>query len=48
MVNYPYPAVERAMNVQEVLLKAMSKEITWTGALMRGYHCCLNKPRISS
>lgn len=31
-MEYPKAAVERAMKVQEVLLKAMSKEITWIAA----------------
>jgi transposase len=32
MVDYPYPAMERAMKIQEVILKAMSKQITWIDA----------------
>lgn len=32
MVSYPYPAMERAMKIQEVILKAMSKQITWIDA----------------
>jgi transposase len=29
MIVYPRAAVERAMKVQEVLLRAMAKKITW-------------------
>jgi len=29
MENYPRAAVERAMKVQEVILRAMAKKITW-------------------
>jgi transposase len=29
MVYYPQPAVERAMKIQEVILRAMAKRITW-------------------
>jgi hypothetical protein len=29
MVFYPEPAVERVMNLQEVILYAMAKKITW-------------------
>ncbi len=29
MVYYPESAVERAMKVQEVILRAMAKSITW-------------------
>ena len=29
MVSYPKAAVERAMKVQEVILRAMAKKITW-------------------
>ncbi len=29
MHEYPATAVERAMKVQEVILRAMSKQITW-------------------
>jgi transposase len=29
MIQYPRAAVERAMKVQEVLLRAMAKKITW-------------------
>ena len=32
MVNYSYPAMERTMKIQEVLLRAMSKQITWIDA----------------
>lgn len=32
MVSYPYPAMERAMKIQEVILKAMSKQINWIDA----------------
>jgi hypothetical protein len=29
MESYPRAAVERAMKVQEVILRAMAKKITW-------------------
>ncbi|MGB8478169.1 MAG: hypothetical protein WCE63_04920 [Acidobacteriaceae bacterium] len=29
MENYPRAAVERAMKVQEVILRAMAKKLTW-------------------
>jgi hypothetical protein len=29
MFSYPKAAVERAMKVQEVILRAMAKKITW-------------------
>ena len=29
MISYPRAAVERAMKVQEVMLQAMAKKITW-------------------
>jgi Homeodomain-like domain len=29
MICYPKAAVERAMKVQEVILRAMAKKITW-------------------
>jgi transposase len=29
MDSYPQPVVERAMKVQEVILRAMAKKITW-------------------
>ena len=32
MVSYPYPAMERAMKIQEVILRAMSREMTWIDA----------------
>jgi hypothetical protein len=30
METYPRAAVERAMKVQEVIMRAMAKRITWT------------------
>jgi hypothetical protein len=32
MIFYPQPAVERAMKIQEVILRAMAKKITWCQA----------------
>ena len=32
METYPRAAVERAMKVQEVIMRAMAKKITWTQA----------------
>ncbi len=32
MQTYPKAAVERAMKVQEVIMRAMTKKITWTQA----------------
>jgi transposase len=32
MVFYPESAVERAMKIQEVILRAMAKKITWCQA----------------
>jgi hypothetical protein len=32
MESYPRAAVERAMKVQEVILRAMAKKITWAQA----------------
>jgi hypothetical protein len=29
MIDYPATAVERAMKVQELILRAMAKRITW-------------------
>jgi hypothetical protein len=35
MESYPRAAVERAMKVQEVILRAMAKKITWWQAAWR-------------
>jgi hypothetical protein len=32
METYPRAAVERAMKIQEVILRAVAKKITWTQA----------------
>jgi transposase len=32
MKHYPVPAVERAMKIQEIILKAVGREITWIEA----------------
>jgi hypothetical protein len=32
MESYPRAAVERAMKIQEVILRAVAKKITWTQA----------------
>jgi len=32
MALYPYAALERAMKIQAVILKAMSKQISWLAA----------------
>ena len=34
--SYPKAAVERAMKVQEVVLRAMAKKIIWWQAALRG------------
>lgn len=31
--DYPQPAVEWAMEIQEIVLKAVGREITWIGAI---------------
>ena len=43
MREYPRVAVERAMKVQEVILRAVAKEITWWQAAQHGFH--LRDPR---